>query len=539
MKKRDFLKLSSAATAGLALGVSAPRRADAQSTAGTLRVAMTAADIPLTTGQPNQGAEGVRFMGITVYDGLTRWDLSRGDAAARIVPDLAESWSISNADKRVWTFKLRPGVRFHDGSALNADAVAWNLDKLLNKNAPHFDATQAAQAGLYAAGIAAWRKIDDGTVEITTKVVDAVLPYSLASVFMSSPAQYEKVGRDWNKFAERPSGTGPWKLDSFKPRERAELVRNPDHWDKARVPKCERLVLFPIPDANTRVAALLSGRVDWIEAPPPDAIARLRQQKMQIVTNIYPHVWPYMLSFEEGSPFRDIRVRKAANMAIDRQGLVTLLGGLAAPAKGMVDPGHPWYGSPKTDLGYNPDAAKKLLAEAGYSEKNPVKATIVISTSGSGQMQPLPMNEFIKENLRGVGIDIEFEVLDWEAVRNRRRLGAAAPENRGRHGINNSWAYWDPDIGLIGPASTFMKASGFNWGGYANPKAEELGKAAKEEFDPQKQEKLLAQLHEVIVDDALWVWVVHDLNPRALGPNVKGFVQAQSWLQDLTPVAVG
>jgi peptide/nickel transport system substrate-binding protein len=538
MKKRDFLKLSSAATAGLAFGAAAPPRAYAQSTAGTLRVAMTAADIPLTTGQPNQGAEGVRFMGITVYDGLTRWDLSKSDTAAKIVPDLAESWSISPTDKKIWTFKLRRGVRFHDGSEFNADAVVWNLDKLLNRNAPQFDATQSAQGGLYTGGIASWRKVDDYTVELTTKVVDAVLPYSLASVFMSSPAQFEKVGRDWNKFAEQPSGTGPWKLAAFVPRERAELVRNPDHWDKARVPKCERLILLPIPDANTRIAALLSGRVDWVEAPPPDAIARLKQQKMQIVTNLYPHVWPYMVSFEEGSPFRDIRVRKAANMAIDRQGLVTLLGGLAAPAKGMINPGHPWFGNPKTDLGYNPDAAKKLLAEAGYGEKNPVKVKIIISPSGSGQMQPLPMNEFIKENMRAVGIDVEFEVIDWEAVRNRRRVGAAAPENKGRHGINNSWAYWDPDIGLIGPGSTFMKASGFNWGGYSNPEAEELAKAAKEELDPQAQDKLLARLHEILVDDAAWVWIVHDLNPRALAPGVQGFVQAQSWLQDLTPVTV-
>ena len=539
MKKRHFLRLSSAATASLAFGVTSPPQANAQSTAGTLRVAMTAGDIPLTTGQPSQGAEGVRFMGITVYDGLTRWDLSRSDVAAKIVPDLAESWSISEAEKKVWTFKLRRGVRFHDGSEFNADAVVWNLDKLVNRNAPQFDAAQAAQGGLYTGGIASWRKLDDNTVEITTKVVDAVLPYSLASVFMSSPAQYEKVGRDWKKFAEQPSGTGPWKLESFKPRERADLVRNPDHWDKARVPKCERLVLFPIPDANTRVAALLSGHVDWIEAPPPDAIQRLRQQKMQIVTNIYPHVWPYMLSFEEGSPFRDLRVRKAANMAIDRKGLVTLLGGLAAPARGMVDPGHPWFGNPKTDLSYNPDAAKKLLAEAGYGDKNPVKVKFTISTSGSGQMQPLPMNEFIKENMRDVGIDVEFEVIDWEALRNRRRLGATAPENRDSHGLNSSWAYWDPDIGLIGPASMFMKASGFNWGNYSNPKAEDLAKAAKEEFDLQKQAKLLAQLHEVIVDDAIWVWAVHDLNPRALAPSVKGFVQAQSWLQDLTTVTVG
>jgi ABC-type transport system substrate-binding protein len=99
-----------------------------------LRVAMSAGDIPLTTGQPSQGVEGVRFMGITVYSGLTRWDLSRSDAAAKIVPDLAESWAISPHDKRVWTFKLRRGVKFHDGSEFDADAVVWNFDKLLTKS---------------------------------------------------------------------------------------------------------------------------------------------------------------------------------------------------------------------------------------------------------------------------------------------------------------------------------------------------------------------------------------------------------------------
>ncbi|KMO40369.1 ABC transporter substrate-binding protein [Methylobacterium variabile] len=536
MKKREFLKLGAAA--GLSLGLGPVGEARAQSRPGVLRVAMTAADIPLTTGQPSQGAEGVRFMGITLYDGLTRWDLSHGDRAARIVPGLAESWTVDPQDKRVWTFRLRRGVRFHDGSTFTADAVVWNLDKLLNKAAPQFDLPQATQGSLYTGGIASWRKIDESTVEITTKVVDAVLPYSLASVFMSSPARWEEMGRDWNKVAQKPSGTGPWRLESVRARERAELVRNPDHWDTARIPKSERLVLIPMPDVNSRVAALLSGQVDFVEAPPPDAIPRLRQAKMQIVTNVYPHIWPYMLSFEEGSPFLDVRVRRAANMAIDREGLVSLLGGLAAPAKGMIDPGHPWFGKPTLDLGYNPDRARALLAEAGFGKDRPVRARIIISPSGSGQMQPLPMNEFIKENLQDVGITVEFEVMDWETLRTRRRLGAAAPENKGRHGINNSFAYWDPDIGLIGPASRFMKDSGFNWGGYYTPRAEALAKAAKQEFDPEAQNALLGKLHEVVVEDAMWIFVVHDLNPRALAPNVTGFVQAQSWLQDLTPVVV-
>jgi ABC-type transport system substrate-binding protein len=511
----------------------------AQSKPGTLRVAMTAGDIPLTTGQPSQGGEGIRFMGITAYDGLTRWDLSRSDKAPVIIPDLAESWTVSDTDKKVWTFKLRQGVKFHDGSEFTADAVVFNFDKLLKKDSPQFDPAQAAQGSLWSGTLASWRKIDAYTVEITTKTIDAVLPYALANLFMSSPARWEEVGKDWGKFADKPSGTGPWMIESYKPRERAELVRNPNHWDKNRIPKSERLILFPMPDANTRSAALLSGQVDFVEAPPPDVIPRLKQQKMQIITNVYPHNWPYQISHLDDSPFKDIRVRKAANLAIDRDGLVKLLGGLAIPAKGHIDPGHPWYGNPAEPLRYDPEAAKKLLKEAGYGPDKPVKVKMIISPSGSGQMQPLPMNEFIKENFKDVGIEMEFEVLDWEALRTRRRLGAFAPENKGRHGVNNSFAYWDPDIGLIGTAASYMPVPfGFNWGGYKNEKADILAKKAKETFDPKEQDKLLAELHEVIVADHMWIWAVHDLNPRALRPNVKGFVQAQSWFQDLTTVTV-
>ena len=105
------------------------------------------------------------------------------------------------------------------------------------------------------------------------------------------------------------------------------------------------MILRAIPDASTRLAALMSGQVDWVEAPPPDAVPQLKSAGMQVVTNVYPHIWPYQLSFAAESPFRDIRLRKAANLAIDRDGLVKLLNGLALPAKGMVTPKHPWFGA--------------------------------------------------------------------------------------------------------------------------------------------------------------------------------------------------
>ena len=158
---------------------------------------------------------------------------------------------------------------------------------------------------------------------------------------ISSPAQYEKLGKDWDKFAIAPSGTGPFKLDKFVPRERAELVKNADYWDKKRLAKADRMVLLPIPEALNRTNALLAGQVDLIETPAPDAVPQLKRAGMKIVENVTPHVWNYHLSVLPGSPWTDVRLRKAANLAIDRDGIVALMNGLAMPAKGQVDPAEP------------------------------------------------------------------------------------------------------------------------------------------------------------------------------------------------------
>ncbi len=503
-----------------------------------LRVAMTSADIPLTTGQASQGSEGVRFMGMTAYDGLVNWDLSHADRPARLRPALANSWQVDAADKTKWTFRLRDDVKFHDGSAFDANAVVWNFDKLITSTAPQFDSAQAAQAATWSGVLASYRVIDPVTVEIVTKQPDANLPYELVNILMSSPARWEAMGRDWTKVAMQPSGTGPWAVDKVVPRERVEFVRNAAYWDKQRVPKCDRMVILPMPDAVTRVAALLNGQIDWVEAPPPDTIPQLKQAGMQIVTNTYPHIWPYLYSTLPDSPFRDVRVRLAMNYAIDRDGLCTLLGGTAIPAKGMVPPGHPWFGKPTIDVRYDPDQARKLLAEAGYGPGKPCQVTFLISTAGSGQMQPLPMNEAIKENLEDVGFAVKLDAMDWESLRARRRAGAMAPENKGAHALNNSLGASDPTSIIQSTWSEMAPPRGLDWGFFKDATADDLAARASVEFDPAKQEALLAELHARAVDLSMWAWVVHDLNPRALSPRLKGFVQAQSWFQDLTPVDI-
>ena len=215
-------------------------------------------------------------MGVTIYDGLINWDLSSCEKPAVLSPGLAESWSVSDPDKTVWTFKLRQGVKFHDGSEFNADAVVWNFDKLMKRDAPQFDQAQSIQGSQYYGTIETWRKIDDYTVEIKTKKPELGVAVQPGQHLLLEPEALGGMGKDWTKFAASRPARARGCSRSFVPRERAELVRNPNYWDPKRIPKSDRLVLLPMPDANTRVAALLSGQVDWVEAPPPDAIPQLK-----------------------------------------------------------------------------------------------------------------------------------------------------------------------------------------------------------------------------------------------------------------------
>ena len=508
---------------------------------GTLRIGMTASDIPLTTGQADNGGEGMRFMGYTVYDALINWDLSSATKPSDLVPGLALSWGLdaTDATKTKWLFKLRPDVKFHDGSAFTADSVVWNLDKLLKNDAPQFDQRQSAQGKSRIPAVAFYRAVDPMTLEIVTKSPDATLPSQIAWILMSSPANWEKQGKSWDNVAKAPSGTGPWKLTSFVPRERAEMVPNPDYWDKLRVPKLDKLVLIPLPEPNARVAALRSGQVDWIEAPAPDAAKSLTGAGFKIVTNAYPHNWTWHLSRAEASPWNDIRVRKAANLAVDREGMKELLAGMMIPAEGFYPPGHQWFGKPTFKLEYKPEEAKKLMKEAGYTPEKPLVTKMLISPSGSGQMQPLPMNELVQQNLADIGIKVDFEVVEWNQLINIWRAGAKDPSSRGGTGMNYTYFIQDPFTGFMRHLQcNLVPPAGTNWGYYCDPEMDKLFDQVRTTFDPKDQTAILQKIHEKYVDEALFLMVTHDVNPRAMTAKVKGFVQAQNWFQDFSTITM-
>jgi ABC-type transport system substrate-binding protein len=519
----------------------------------TVRIGMTAADIPRTLGQPDQGFEGNRFTGNTMYEGLTLWDLSSADKPSVIIPGLATEWAVSPSDNTKWIFKLRPGVKFHDGSDFNADAVVWNVEKVLKQDAPHFDASQVGVTASRMPTLRSARKIDDMTVELTTAAPESLLPINLTNLFMASPAHWqklydassatdpkEKAKQAWDAFARNASGTGPWKMERFVPRERLELVKNDNYWNPARRPKVDKLVLLPMPEANARTAALLSGQVDWIENPSPDALPQLKQRGFVIYANEQPHVWPWQFSRIEGSPWNDIRVRKAANLCIDRNAMKDgLLGGLMAPATGTFEPGHPWRGNPKFEIKYDPEQARKLMTEAGFSKAKRLKVKTQTSASGSGQMLPLPMNEFIQQSLAECFFDVELDVIEWNTLFTNWRKGAKDESARGSHATNVTYAAMDPFFAMIRFLDSKMAPPvSNNWGFINEPEYDKLVAAVRTAFDPAERDKALAALHERSVDEAAFLFVAHDVGPRAMSPKIKGFVQPKSWFVDFSTMTI-
>jgi peptide/nickel transport system substrate-binding protein len=523
---------------GLSVGLGVVAPAGAES---VLRIGMTAADVPTTTGMPNNGFEGMRFLGYPIFEGLVSWDLTRTDRLAGLRPGLAERWEQAPGDKTTWIFHLRRGVKFHDGTDFNADAVIWNLDRYFKNDSPQFEIAASGMTRARIPIMGGYRKVDDYTVALSTKQPASYFPYMAVYILFTSPASFEKAGRDWSKVATLPAaGTGPFRLAKVVPREVAELARWDGYWDASRKPKVDTIRLLPIPEATSRMAALRSGQVDWIEVPPPDGIPALKAAGFTLVTNSYPHVWPWMFNIgATGSPFKDVRVRQALNYCLDRSGLITLLNGTAEPSVGWLKANDPHFGNPANRYGLDAAKGKALLAEAGYTPQKPLSFKVMISTSGSGQMLPLPMNEYLQENLKQTcGVNVELEAVEWQVLLTAVRQTPDNPTLRGAMALNVSSP--SSDVGIMARyfSSANFAPNGFNFEQWKDDQFDAALAALSEATDAATIAAAMRTAHERLVDNPPWLFIVHDLNPRAMSKNVQGFVSAQSWFADLTLVSM-
>jgi peptide/nickel transport system substrate-binding protein len=434
---------------------------------------------------------------VNMYDGLVR----NASGTLEVEPALATDWTISE-DGLTYTFNLREGVSFHDGSPFNADAVKFNFDRMLDESHPFYE-TGPFPLSFNFASIASVEVIDDLTVEFTLTEPFAPFMSNLASPtgLIVSPTAVEEFGEDYGR---NPSGTGAYKFEEWQSNARVVVSRNEDYWDGA--PALEAVVFRPITDANTRVAEMLSGGIDVLVETPPDNVATFSEDANYIVHEaVGPHVWYVMLNMKEG-PFAEQAVRQAANYAVNKESLVTdVLQGTAAVSAGPTPPAFNWaYNEDLEPYPYDPDRARELLAEAGM--ENPA-VTFYVTEGGSGMLDPVPMGTAIQADLAAVGFDVTIETYEWNTF--------LAEVNAGLEGkadmAEMAWMTSDPDTlpFLTLRTEAWPENGGFNSNYYSNPEVDELLLAARTSTDQDERAELYKEMQEIVFEDAPWLFVAN------------------------------
>ncbi len=354
--------------------------------------------IPLTQGNPyrNTGIPNIYSIGAT-FDGLTRID-----EHGAVQPWLATGWH--NTGPLSWILQLREDVKFSNGAPFNADAVVAVVD---------FIQTDAALPEMVARElnfITSARAIDEHTVELTTARPAPYLPRHLPILYIVEPDQWRRLGPV--EFSYRPVGTGPFKVDVYKP-SKIELSAFKQSW---RAPQVDRLEILAIPDTASRAQAVQSGAIDLALSLGPDEVTDIERFGGRGHTRTAASTWSINFVDRSGSPFKDRRVREAVNYAVDRETLTqVLLNGVAAPANQAAPPVCFGYNPDLPPIPYDPAAARRLLAAAGYPDgfKFVVQATTNSTPSAGAILQT------IAQYLARVDIEMEVQVITVaELIRN-------------------------------------------------------------------------------------------------------------------------
>ncbi len=512
--------LLAAATSTLALGpLAAP--ALAQTPPGVLIVGQIAEPKSLDPAAVT-AVNDFRIL-VNLYEGLVRYK----PGTLEVEPQLATGWEVSE-DGTEYTFTLREGVTFHDGTPFNAEAVKFNFDRMLNEDHP-FHNTGPFPLAFFFGSVASTEAVDELTVKFTLSEPYAPFLSNLAypTGLLVSPAAVEAGGAD---FGRSPVGTGPFKFAEWRSNEAVVIEKNPDYWGE--MAGTETVVFRPITDANTRVAEMLAGGIDMMVEVPPNSLSQFQGDAYKVIEQAGPHVWFLILNAKEG-PFADKLVRQAANYAINKEALVNdVLEGTAEVAAGPTPPAFAWaYNDALDPYPYDPEKAKELLAEAGAEG---AELTFYVTEGGSGMLDPIPMGTAIQADLEAVGFDVSIETYEWNTF-----LGEVNPGLEGKADMAEmAWMTNDPDTlpYLALRTDAWPEAGGFNSGYYSNPEVDDLLEQARVSTDQAERAELYKQMQEIVQDDAPWVFVANWKQNAVTSDRVENFSLEPSFLLMLSDV---
>jgi peptide/nickel transport system substrate-binding protein len=422
-----------------------------------------------------------------------------------IHPELAESWTVEDGGKRI-VFKLRQGVKFHDGTDFNAAAVKWNIDRRLDP------AVNSPQKALLEPVIASVEAPDAQTAVFNLKS-----PYpGLLSLlgerpgFMVSPAAVAKSGQD---FGSNPVGTGPFVFKEWVRGSRIEVTKNASYWDKGK-PYLDRIVFRDIAGSVVGAQRLISGEIDYVGDMSPQDV---RQIENRPEIKLYPITvgrWYSLQWHWDKPPFDNPKLRQAIAHAIDRKRLNDILMlGKGTVSEGPTPPGLWWYDEKTKSYDYDPAKAHALVAEAGY----PNGFEFTLSTPQVAVFQQ--MNQLIQEQFAAANIRVKLDPVaqgEWYS-----RLVKRA--------TNFSPTRWtqraDPD-GLL---YILFHSKGFaNTTNYRNDKVDSLLDQARSIFDMEARKKLYSEAQQLIAQDVPMLPLFNSVEYGALRTNVQGF----EWIPD-------
>lgn len=446
-------------------------------------------DATFTSMDPHDTNDNLSYSGqSTMIEGLMGFDKD-----LNLVPVLAEDYAVNDASTE-FTFFLREGVSFHDGTAFNAEAVKANIDRLANPD------NQLKRHSLFEL-VEETIVEDEYTVKVVLKEPFGAMLNNFAhpAAAIISPKAIEEYGAD---VSQHPVGTGPFVFDEWQHGEFLKVVKNEEYWQDG-LPKVDSVTFNPAPEDGTRIAMLQTGEADFIYPVPPTEVETIEQAEGLTLENIPSLVVKYISFNTMKEPFDDVRVRQAINYAINKEAYAQVVfNGYATVAKSSIAPNTQFYAE-QEGYEYNVEKAKELLKEAGYEDG--FETTIW----GGNSTDRLKMMEFYKQQLAEVGI--KLNVVPMEGGTLGDKIWGVTPEETELEIYNGGWSpsTADADWGLrplFGGSEAFPPES-YNTAYYEKERVRELLTQGLQTADPEKRKEIYAEVQAIIWEEAPWAFL--------------------------------
>ncbi len=481
---------------------------------GTLRVALQAELGRLDPASSGQFVERQVFY--NMYDSLVA-----ADPNLKIVPALAESWEISS-DGKVYTFKLRKGVKFHDGTDFNADAVKYNMDryKTLEGSVRKSDLDPVATIEV----------VDPYTVKFNLKAPNAPLLATLVdrAGMILSPAAIQKAGADIVR-APIGAGTGPFKFVEWKKDDHLTLERNPNYWKKDsagnQLPYLDKVIYRPIADDTVRVTNLKTGDIDVIDTVPSQNVEDLRKSTDLNYKDIPSTAYAGIRLNATAEPFNNKALRQAVAYGIDSSAILkTVFFGVGALANGPIPPSSWAYDPTFKPYTHDVAKAKAKTAEGGKASGFTFKLQV---TAGSPVNQQLA--ELIRDELSEAGITMEIEQLEFATIVNNTR------DKKYQAALIGWSGRIDPDGNMY---AHFKTGGSFNDSGYSNAQVDALLEKARVTSDQNERKAAYQEAQKIIMDEAPYPLYYHAPSFQAVNKKVQNFLLMPDAIMRFTEVSL-